>query len=111
VNIAVGGWWSITLLLSLCLVRQIKHEDQKSKFGEKFLEEDHASPVGYKVPSLPDFEIDPSMAKSGIGRVPLQLEFAIGVLLAIAVGAAIISFGYTSWDEDFYEELADTSNN
>lgn len=104
----MGGWWTITLISSLCLVRNIKHVDEKPNFGEKLLVEDHASPVGYKVPSLPDYEIDPSMAKKGSKWVPLQMEFIIGVILAIGVGGAIVAFGYTSLDEDFYDDLANT---
>lgn len=107
-NIAVGGWWSFTLLSSLCLVRSINYVDEKPSCGEKLLEEDHASPVGYKVPSLPDYEIDPSLAKSGSKWVPVQLEFIIGVILAVGVGGAIVALGYTSWDEDFYDEVSDT---
>jgi hypothetical protein len=108
VNIAVGGWWTITLISSLCLVRNIKYVDEKPSFGEKLLVEDHASPVGFKIPSLPDYEIDPSMAKSGNKWVPLQVEFIIGVILAIGVGGGMIALGYTSWDEDVYDELSDT---
>jgi len=101
----VGTWWSITLLFSLCLVRKIKYTDQKPKLGEKLLEEDHASPVGYKIPSLPDFEIDPDMANTGSKCFPLQLEFFIGVVMAVGVGAAIVSLAFTTWDEEFYDEV------
>lgn len=108
VNVMVGVWWSLTLLFSLCLVRKIKYTDQKPQLGEKLLEEDHASPVGYKVPSLPNFEIDPSMVDTGSKWIPLQLEFLIGVVMAIGVGIAIVSLAFTTWDEEFYDDIAET---
>lgn len=101
-NASVGIWWLVTTLLSLLLVRRIPYVDQSPENGERLLIEDHASPVGYKVPSLPDFEIDPSMANTGCRWLPLNLEFFVGVLLAFVVGACLIALSFTEWDQQFY---------
>lgn len=98
----------ITLLCSICLVRRIPYEDQKPHSGEKLLVENHASPVGYQVPSLPDFEIDPGMATTGSKCLSLRFEFIVGVIMAIGVGSGIITLAFTSWDENFYHEITET---
>ena len=102
----VGAWWMVTLLFSLCLVRRIPYKDQKPQFGEKLLVENHSSPVGYQVPSLPDFEIDPGMATKGSKCLSIQFEFLVGVILAFGVGGCIIALGFTSWDENFYDQVS-----
>jgi hypothetical protein len=66
---------------------------------EPLLEEDHASPVGYKVPNLPEFPIDPSMAVRGIRRLNVQFEFMIGVLMAIVLGAGMCFLGLINADD------------
>ena len=52
--------------------------------GERLLIEDHASPVGYKVPSLPDFEIDPTIANTGLPCMTMSTEFIIGIAMALS---------------------------
>jgi hypothetical protein len=61
--------------------------------------------VGYKVPSLPDFEIDSTLSDSGIKWLPTWVEFAFGLLLAVAVGVWMIALAVTDWDERFYSLL------
>jgi hypothetical protein len=97
----------ITVISSLILVRRIPYQDQKPEFGERLLIEDHASPVGYKVPSLPDFEIDPSMANTGSKWLSLTFEFFIGVVMSVIVGTWLVSLAYTGWDDNLYSEIAD----
>lgn len=92
-------------------MRQIPYADQSPETGEKLLIEDHASPVGFKVPSLPDFEIDPSMANTGIKWLPLNLEFVVGSLLAFGVGAAVIAKAFVDWDEQLYALVGDLVDN
>jgi hypothetical protein len=100
VNIAVGGWWCFTLICSLFLVRKIPYKDHHPYYdGEPLLVEDHASPVGYKVPSIPDFEIDPSLAKTGSSCIPYSLEFIVGFLMALVVGGGIVYLAFTDVDE------------
>jgi hypothetical protein len=105
VNIVVGLWWMITLFCSLFMIRRIPYKIQTPSVGEQLLLKDHASPVGYKVPNLPDFEIDPSLANTGSSYLSLKAEFIIGIIVSIAVGSFIIFLAFTSWDEDVIEGL------
>ena len=66
---------------------------------EPLLEEDHHSPVGYKVPNLPDFPIDPYLAKRGIRLLSLRIELSLGVFLAALLGAGIVALAFTDWGE------------
>jgi hypothetical protein len=99
VNFAVGLWWFGTFFCSLLLARKIPYHDQKPIDAERLLIEDHASPAGYRVPLLPDYEIDPSLARTGYKCLSLQCEFVVGLLLALVVGAAISLLAFTNLDE------------
>jgi len=72
---------------------------------EPLLEEDHHSPVGYRVPNLPNFPIDPYCAKRGIKRLSLTVEMLIGVFLAALIGAGIVGLAFTSWGETTEEGI------
>ena len=90
----------------MLMVRQIPYRRQlPPPNGEVLLEKDHASPIGYKVPKLPDFEIDPSLANTGSSHLSLKTEFFIGILMSILVGTAIIYLAFTSWDEELIGEV------
>jgi len=67
--------------------------------------EDHASPVGYKVPSIPDFEIDPSLSKTGNKCVPLNVMFIVGMFMMFGIGGGIIYLAFTSWDENLIDDV------
>jgi hypothetical protein len=105
VNIVVGAWWMITLFCSLFMVRRIPYKIQAPSVGEQLLLQDHASPVGYKVPNLPDFEIDPSLANTGSSYLSLTAEFLFGIIISIVVSTFIIYLAFTGWDEGVIEEL------
>jgi hypothetical protein len=105
VNIVVGAWWMIPLFCSLFMVRRIPYKIQTPTVGEQLLLKDHASPVGYKVPNLPDFEIDPSLANTGSSYLSLNVEFIFGIIISIVVGTFIIYLAFTGWDEGVIEEL------
>jgi hypothetical protein len=92
----------LTLLFSLCYIRSIPYHNQSPLDGERLLVEDQASPVGYKVPSLPDFEIDPSMADTGSKCLSLNVEFLVGVIMALGVGIFLISLTFTTWQNHFW---------
>jgi hypothetical protein len=87
------------------MVRRIPYKIQTPTVGEQLLLKDHASPVGYKVPNLPDFEIDPSLANTGSSYLSLNVEFIFGIIISIVVGTFIIYLAFTGWDEGVIEEL------
>jgi hypothetical protein len=64
---------------------------------EPLLEEDHRSPVGYRVPNLPDFPIDPYLGKKGRIPLPMRIELSFGALLAALIGAGVIALVFTEW--------------
>ena len=73
------------------MVRPLPFRNEKPVNREHFLVEDHASPVGMKVPGLPDFEVDPVLALRG--HLPFAAEFTTGVVMAFMVGAVMIILG------------------
>jgi hypothetical protein len=105
VNIAVGAWWTISLVVSLVLVLQIPLPSIWPDEEEPLLQEDQESPVGFKVPSLPDFPIDPLLEQRGLSFINLMTEFVIGVLLAFGIGSAIVFLAFTDFDEDLANNL------
>jgi hypothetical protein len=105
VNTFVGIWFSLSLIASVYIAGQVKpildYPDE-----EPLLEENHESPVGYVVPNLPNFPIDPCSGKRGIPRVPLRVEIATGVLLSALVGVGIVSLAYTDWGKTAEEGIS-----
>ena len=74
--------------------------------GERILVEDQSSPVGYKVPTLPDFEFDPSLVTSaGLSWCTLDCELAFGLVVAACIGSALFFFAFTDVEDDFYTSL------
>lgn len=99
VNLVVAIWWLITLICSLFLVKQIpSSEPSRPHDGERLLIEDHASPAGYRVPSLPDFEVDPTLAKEGLPFASVGVEFFFGLIMAVAIGTGMIYLSVSQWD-------------
>lgn len=105
VNFVIGVWWTLTLLCSLCLCRRIPYYDSKPKDAERLLVIDHCSPAGYRVPSLPDYEIDPALARLGTNCASISVEFGFGIVMAFGVGAAIIYLAFTDWDDAVASQL------
>ncbi|GKY90464.1 hypothetical protein MPSEU_000020200 [Mayamaea pseudoterrestris] len=99
VNFCVSVWFFVTLITCLCMVRQIPFVDQKPSAAERFLEPDHSSPAGYRVPSLPDYEIDPSLARTGLPCLSLRNEFMTGIFIAFALSGSMVYLSLTTWDE------------
>lgn len=105
VNIVVGAWWSFTFITSLFYATTIPFKPPTTPTEpdeeEPLLEQDHASPVGYKVPNLPNFEVDPSMAWSGrFEFCTIYMQAGVGVVLAIIIGGGIIYLGLINDDEE-----------
>jgi hypothetical protein len=74
--------------------------------GEKLLEDCQASPVGHRVPSLPDFEIDPTLINNiGMSCFSLNAELAFGIFLTIATGCALMYLAFTSLDDEVFKEV------
>lgn len=110
VNVAVGGWWAMTMVISLFLASRIPYRDPHPNYdGEPLLVPDHVSPVGFKVPSLPDFTIDPGLAKTGSQWFSIRTEVVFGVFFALAAGAGIIYLAFTDWDEAVVDEVQSTA--
>ena len=111
VNVAVGGWWGLTMIVSLFLARHIPYFDAHPNYdGEPLLVPDHLSPVGFKVPSLPDFSIDPGLARTGIPWMSVRAEVVLGTLFAMAAGTGIVYLAFTDWDETVVSELESTAS-
>jgi hypothetical protein len=76
--------------------------------GERLLIEDQASPVGYKVPSVPDFEIDPGLADTGSPCMSVNFELFIGLIMAVSVGSWLVSLAFTLWEDRLYDDISDS---
>jgi hypothetical protein len=100
VNICVGGWFALSLISCLFVVVHREREGIWPEDEEPLLEKDHTSPVGFKVPNLPDFPVDPTLAVRGISIVSIQVEFLLGTIMALAVGGGIIFLSFTSADDN-----------
>lgn len=111
VNIVVGGWWTFTFISSILMVMAIPYDDYnitpaEPEDEEQLLVQDHASPVGFKVPNLPDFELDPTLAGSVVAPVcPLSFLCAFGIFLAVCFGGGIVYLGLIDDDDDFWTRL------
>lgn len=104
VNMVVGGWWFFALVSSLFMLRTLpKRVDNLEYDTEPLLIEDHESPVGYRVPSVPDFIVNPSLAQQSDGCISVKVEFYLGLIMAFVVGGGIIYLGFTDWDEEAIE--------
>jgi hypothetical protein len=87
------------------LVRRIPYYDQKPTDAERFLVEDHASPAGYRVASLPDYEIDPALARTGSSCMSPNFLFAVGLIMAFAVGGCITYLSFTEFDQFINDQV------
>ena len=106
----MGIWWLVTVLSGLLLSASTPFYDAKPFDSERFLQPDHASPAGYKVPCLPDFEIDPALARIGrVWIVSLGTQLALAMMLAGVVGSGMLYLVYTNWDEDLANQVQQTS--
>eukprot|EP00522_Entomoneis_paludosa_P012905 CAMPEP_0172444002 /NCGR_PEP_ID=MMETSP1065-20121228/4160_1 /TAXON_ID=265537 /ORGANISM="Amphiprora paludosa, Strain CCMP125" /LENGTH=499 /DNA_ID=CAMNT_0013194419 /DNA_START=77 /DNA_END=1577 /DNA_ORIENTATION=- len=106
VNIAVGAWWTFTFVTGLFYATTIPYKPPTTptepEEEEPLLEEDHASPVGYTVPNLPVFEVDPSLAWSGTFECcTISMQAILGLILAIVIGGGIVYLGITDEDDEW----------
>mmetsp|Transcript_15154 Transcript_15154/g.28736 ORF Transcript_15154/g.28736 Transcript_15154/m.28736 type:complete len:267 (-) Transcript_15154:80-880(-) len=111
VNVAVGGWWAFTMIVSLLMAHRIPYHDAHPNYdGEPLLVADQGSPVGFKVPSLPDFTIDPGLAQTGNKCFSIRFEVISGIIFALLAGAGIVFLAFTDWDETVVEEVESTAS-
>lgn len=101
VNIVIGCWWTLTVLVSMGMVLRIAPFSQFPQDEEAILERSHASPVGYVVPNLPEFVVDPVLVRKGSRFLSLNVEVVLGAVMALAVGAGIVFLAFTSVDDEF----------
>lgn len=106
VNTFVGIWLSLSLMASICIAGKVK-PIREYPSEEPLLEEDHQSPVGYRVPNLPDFPIDPHQGKKGIILLPLKVELSIAVVGAVVIGAGFVALAKTDWGERTEKQVFD----
>ena len=98
VNMLIGTWWTVTLLTSLLLVMNISpYRSDWQRKEEAILVPDHASPVGYKVPNLPDFFVDPNLVQLDHVPLSMQCELMFGLLFAVVIGGGMVYFSFTDW--------------
>ena len=92
VNVIVGGLWLVSTASCLALAPLINFSSGEFN-DDKFLVEDENSIVGYRVPYLPNFYVDPSMISKPLLCIPENFVKAIGCIMTVAVGGAIICAG------------------
>ena len=111
VSLTLGIWWLVTVLGGLLYAASMPFYDAKPFDSERFLQPHHASPAGYKVPCLPDFEIDPALARVGnVWMVSLATELVVAMVLAGIVGSGLLYLVYTNWDEQLASHVQSTLN-
>uniref|UniRef100_A0A7S0CI04 Uncharacterized protein n=1 Tax=Proboscia inermis TaxID=420281 RepID=A0A7S0CI04_9STRA len=105
VNICVGIWYTISLLASIYVHRYITPKVLRpiNHDADPYLIESHQSPVGYLVPNLPNFPLDPDLNNKPKIFPSLCTESTIqiaGGILAFLIGGVIISLSFTDADNE-----------
>ena len=72
---------------------------------EEYPRPNHASPVGYVVPELPNFVIDPNQIKKGSPCLSLTVEILIGCAMALVLGGFMVFLSVSEIDEKITESL------
>ena len=102
---AFGGWFCLSLLSCLYFLFKRKPAEFWPDAKEPLLEEDHASPVGLKVPHLPDFPIDPTFAAEGNRACTnMTLEMMVGAIAALGIGAFFVYLGFSELDDQILNQ-------
>mmetsp|Transcript_23221 Transcript_23221/g.64574 ORF Transcript_23221/g.64574 Transcript_23221/m.64574 type:complete len:545 (+) Transcript_23221:71-1705(+) len=113
-NIVVGGWFfaaMVTSLATMWRMPSMHHATISSSDNEPLLIASQASPVGFKVPSLPDYEMDPSLAWTGsLVFLHVQAVFVLGLVLAGAVGLGLVWWGLSDWGEDVVDHVKNSTD-
>lgn len=105
VNMAFGGWFCLSSIACLYVLSKRKPVEFWPDAKEPLLEEDHASPVGLKVPHLPDFPIDPTFAAPGNKScIKMKMELFVGVMAALGIGAFFVYLGFSELDDQILNQ-------
>jgi hypothetical protein len=92
INAIMGVCWLVCAVSCLALAPLIKN-GRKNFSEDKFLVKDENSPVGYTVPCLPNYYIEPHMISKPLLSLPENFIKATGSFLTVAVGGGIICSG------------------
>ena len=92
-------------MMSLEMARWIVPRPEKPVDGEQLLKRNQASPVGYTVPHLPDFEMDPCWERPTISCVNVHVEFALSLIVAVVLGIAMVALSFTDWEAVLYVSM------
>eukprot|EP00549_Striatella_unipunctata_P008964 CAMPEP_0118712414 /NCGR_PEP_ID=MMETSP0800-20121206/24794_1 /TAXON_ID=210618 ORGANISM="Striatella unipunctata, Strain CCMP2910" /NCGR_SAMPLE_ID=MMETSP0800 /ASSEMBLY_ACC=CAM_ASM_000638 /LENGTH=240 /DNA_ID=CAMNT_0006617445 /DNA_START=558 /DNA_END=1280 /DNA_ORIENTATION=+ len=105
VNIAVGLWWCISLMLSICMFQRNRpRQDEEANFDEALVQETQSSPLGYTIPSLPNYLMDPSLIyrdEEDKSCCTVGMEALIGIAMAFTGGSTILFTAFTEIDDSF----------
>jgi len=105
VNIAMGVWFSVTLMTCTFFVARIRTLRPTPEETEPILVEDHASPVGFVVPNLPDISIDPSLDAKGAPCCNLKVYIALAILLGLAILATLVFMAFSDADDTITTQI------
>ena len=104
VVLIVGAWWTLATFCSLLVVFRKGRQGIWPEDEEPLLIKDHHSPVGFKVPNLPDFPIDSVLAQRGVFCLNMKFEFALMLVATMCMGGFLCFLSFT----DFEDELSKT---
>lgn len=97
--LSVGAWWTFATLASLTAVYRKGRQGIWPDDEEPLLVKDHASPIGFKVPNLPDFPIDATMARRGFFCLSIKFEFVLMLIATACMGGFLLFLPFTDVDD------------
>jgi hypothetical protein len=97
----------MTLLVNLIVAAHQRRNRPlaKENLHDLILSEDHRSPVGYRIPTFPDFLVEPIRAKRSISFISFEQEMYFAVLVAMTIMGGIVSMAFTGWSKSLEQSL------
>ena len=105
VNISIGVWYLVTLMTCTFFVARIKTYRPTPEETEPILVEDHSSPVGFVVPSLPDVSIDPSLDAKGAPCCNLKVYIVLAILLGLTILGTLGFMAFSNEDDSNTKQI------
>lgn len=106
VNLTIFVWWLVTSFCCLLSAGSSRFYDAKPFDSERFLVPDHSSPAGYKVPCLPDYEIDTALSRiGGLWFLSMGCQLTLSLLMIALVGSGMLLLTYSSWDDQLADQV------